>query len=292
MKRDHLSLLLAGALAGAHGCGGDDADACAACGAPSEAGVLAENSLKETSGLATSATHGGVFYAHNDAGDSSRFFAFGQGGADLGTYKIDSAQNVDWEDMSQGPCDAGSCLFIGDIGDNDLVRLAYTLYRLPEPTTIGPGEQTVTADRIVFTYPDGAHDAETLLVHPTTGVVTILTKTGGAAQIFELTPPLTTDRTFVAALVGEVEPTDGGKFSGGAIRPDGGAIVMRTTRGLLRYPMTPDQTAAKALAGAPCALQAPDETNGEAVAWLPAGDGIMTIGEGASATIHTLERGL
>lgn len=293
MTRARRSLLLAAALAlGPTGCGGEQDATCGACQAPAVAGAVAENSLKETSGLATSVAHDGVFYGHNDAGDSSRFFAFARDGADLGTYKLADAQNVDWEDMSQGPCDTGSCIFLGDIGDNVGDRLAYTLYRIPEPTTIGPGEQSLTADRIVFTYPDGPHDAETLLVHPVTGVVTIVTKEGGAAKIFELAPPLTTDRTFVAVDAGRVEPSDGGKFTGGAIRPDGGAIVMRTTRGLFHYAMDPDQSAAEALAGAPCALTTPDEVNGEAVTWLPAGDGILTIGDGENPAIHTLACGL
>lgn len=280
-------LLLAAALVGAHGpagCHGDDG--CGACEAPKATGTLADSELKETSGIATSATHDGVFYAHNDAGDTSRFFAFSRDGADLGIYKVKGADNVDWEDMAQGPCDAGSCVYLGDIGDNTGVRIAYTLYRVPEPTTIGPGEQSLPGDRIVFTYPNGANDAETLLVHPTSGVVTIITKTSGAATIFELVPPLTTGLTAMAREAGEVEPPDGGKFTGGAIHPDGTAIVLRTTKGLLRYPMTPDQSAADALAGAPCSLPAVAETNGEAVTWLQGGAGIMTIGEGAGAQIH------
>lgn len=283
----HPGLLLAAALAGAHGPAGCGADGdCGACRAPEASGALADPDLKETSGLATSAVHDGVFYAHNDAGDSSRFFALSRDGADLGSFKVMGAQNVDWEDMSEGPCDAGRCVYLGDIGDNNQDRLAYTLYRVAEPTTVGPGEQSLPGDRIVFTYPDGSHDAETLLVHPVTGVVTLVTKSGGAAQIFELAPPLTTDKTHMARAAGEVEPPDGGKFTGGAIHPDGTAIVLRTTKGLVRYPMTPDQSAAEALAGAPCTLPAAAETNGEAVTWLPSGAGIVTIGEGANAQLH------
>ncbi len=283
----HHGLFLAAALAGAHGpagCNGDDG--CGSCEAPTAAGALANPDLKETSGIATSATHDGVFYAHNDAGDSARFFGFSRDGADLGTYKVKGADNVDWEDMAQGPCDAGSCVYLGDIGDNTGVRIAYTLYRVPEPTTVGPGEQSLPGDRIVFTYPNGANDAETLLVHPTTGVVTIITKSSGAATIFELVPPLTIDKTHMAREAGEVEPPGGGKFTGGAIHPDGTAVVLRTTKGLLYYAMSPDQSAVAALAGAPCTLPAVAETNGEAVTWLQGGAGIMTIGEGAGAQIH------
>lgn len=282
----HPGLFLAAALAGASGPAGCGDAACRSCGGPSVAGALKNPDLTETSGLATSAAHDGVFYAHNDRGDASRFFAFSRDGADLGTYNVKDAQNEDWEDMSQGPCDAGSCIYIGDIGDNTGERIYYTVYRIPEPATIGPGEHTVAADRIAFTYPDMVNDSETLLVHPLTGVVTIVTKTDGPAKIFELAPPLTTDRTHMAVRAGEVEAPGGGKFTGGAIDPDGTAIVLRTTQGLVRYSMTPDQSAAEALAGTPCPLRSALETDGESVTWLPSGAGFMTIGEGAGAEIH------
>ena len=77
-----------------------------------------------------------VLFAHNDSGDRSRFFAVSRTGADLGVFEVTGAQNVDWEDMDRGPCPAGSCLYIGDIGDNDGSRLAYTVYRMTGPAQV------------------------------------------------------------------------------------------------------------------------------------------------------------
>ena len=235
-------------------CGGDsDLAACEDCGEPTARGPLANAKLTETSGITASSKLPDVIYAHNDSGDSSRFFAVSRTGADLGVFKVSGAQNIDWEDMDRGPCPAGSCLYIGDIGDNERERLAYTLYRAIEPTEVLPGEQSIAAERIVFTYPDGAHDAEVLLVHPVTGEVTIVTKVASdPAQVFALPLPLTTGKTLMAAQVGEVEPPGDGGFSGGSIHPDGTAILMRTGARLFYYPMQPEQTAAEALAGAPC----------------------------------------
>ncbi|HEY0134604.1 MAG TPA: hypothetical protein VGB85_11000, partial [Nannocystis sp.] len=223
-------------------CGG--AGTCPDCGEPARRGVLARAELDEVSGIVASSRLPDVLYVHNDAGDSSRFFAISPAGADLGVFAVKGAQNVDWEDMGRGPCPAGSCLYIGDIGDNDRDRLAYALYRIVEPTTISPGEHSVDADRLVFTYPDGAHDAETLLVHPVTGEVTIVTKVdSGTAQIFVLPRDLTTTKTLMATAAGElVSPSGDDRFTGGAIHPDGVAVLLRTSGGLFWYPMQPAQT--------------------------------------------------
>ena len=271
-------------------CGGDsDLAACEDCGEPTARGPLANDKLTETSGITASSKLPDVIYAHNDSGDSSRFFAVSRTGADLGVFKVSGAQNIDWEDMDRGPCPAGSCLYIADTGDNERERLAYTLYRMIEPTAVLPGEQSIDADRIVFTYPDGAHDAEVLLVHPVTGDLTIVTKIGSKpAPIFTLPQALTTGKTFMATRAGEVEPPSGdNKFTGGAIHPDGTAILMRTNSSLFYYPMRPDQTAAEALAGEPCELPVADEMLGEAVTWSADGAEFITIGEGAGAQVNT-----
>jgi hypothetical protein len=286
-------LLAAGCIVLA-GCTDPDAapgpDACLKCDAPGVQGALANPKLSETSGIAASMKRPDVFYAHNDAGNPPRFYAFSRTGADLGMFKVDNAQNVDWEDMDSGPCPAGDCLYIGDIGDNDRARLAYTLYRIIEPTEILPGEQEIAAERIVFTYPDGAHDAETMLVHPVTGDVTIVTKVAkGPSLVFALPPGLMPGKTFMAEQVGEVSPPVGKQeFSGGSIHPAGTALLMRTDQHLFVYPMQPEQTAAEALAGTPCEVQVADEQNGEAVTWLRVGAGteIITVGEGAGAEVH------
>lgn len=273
---------LAATLIAACGAG----EACPSCGGPMRQGALANPELLETSGIASSRM-ADVLFAHNDSGDRSRFFAVSLTGADLGVFEVTGAQNVDWEDMDRGPCPAGSCLYIGDIGDNDGSRLAYTVYRMTEPTAVMAGEQDIAAERLEFTYPDGAHDAEVLLVHPVTGEVTIVTKVeDGPAQVFVLPGELTTGKTLMATRVGEVRPPGGdSRFTGGSIHPDGAAILMRTRKSLFYYPMQPEQRAAEALAGEPCELPVADEMLGEAVTWLPGGAEFVTVGEGASAAI-------
>ena len=91
-------------------------------GAPTSAGTLASPGLVETSGLAASRVHPNVLYAHNDSGDSARIFVVGTNGAAQGVVSVTGAPAVDWEDIAVGKCPSGSCVFVGDIGDNDKVR--------------------------------------------------------------------------------------------------------------------------------------------------------------------------
>lgn len=265
---------------------------CPACGDPESRGTVENAELAELSGLAASIRHADVLYGHNDSSDSSRIFALSTTGAHLATFELEDARNEDWEDIAHSPCASGDCLWVADIGDNDGTRSEYAIYLMEEPATIEPGVHSVPSDRATFTYPDGPHDAEVLLVHPLTGAVTIVTKVEvGPASIYEL-PSLVPDAMLEATKVGEVDPPDGkSKFSGGAVHPEATGVLLRTNTRLFYWSMRPEQTVAQALAGEACQLPLAAETQGEAVAWLGAGEGIMTIGEGVNPSINVAECG-
>ena len=69
----------------------------------------------------------------------------------------------DWEDVSAAPCNrGGDCLYIGDIGDNEMSRGTIQVFRIVEPD---PGDrQTGRPQAISLTYPDGRHNAEAMFV--------------------------------------------------------------------------------------------------------------------------------
>lgn len=283
--------VLAFALTAASGCADDVV--CPACGDPESRGTVENAELAELSGLAASLRHADVLYGHNDSSDSSRIFALSTTGAHLATFELQDARNDDWEDIAYSPGSSGNYLWIADIGDNDGTRTEYAIYLMQEPETIEPGVHSVPSNRVTFTYPDGSHDAEVLLVHPLTGAVTLVTKVEvGPASIYEL-PSLVPDAMLEATKVGEVEPPDGkSKFSGGAVHPEATGVLLRTNSRLFYWPMRPEQTVAQALAGEACQLPLATETQGEAVAWLGAGEGIMTIGEGVNPSINVAECGV
>jgi hypothetical protein len=291
-------------LAACHGdgakCGGSGAAAkapstgfCASCSAPAAAGELARDAIGEASGVAASAIHDGIFYVHNDSGDRSRFFAVDRAGADRGTFEVSGAKNGDWEDMAKGPCaDGTSCLYFADFGGGkDKERATGTIYRVPEPAEIGAGTHTVEAESFVLTYPDGAHDSETLLVHPTTGIVTLVTKVkSGPSSIYEAPGPLAAGATVVLVKRGTLEPPHGSaKITGGSVHPRGEGILIRTYSDVFFYALGPDEAVAHALGGKPCAMPAPPEEKGEAVSWLASGKGFVLVGEGRGARLRVSE---
>ncbi|WP_437485388.1 hypothetical protein WME75_00740 [Sorangium sp. So ce1014] len=283
-----LSLLLSG-------CGASDppevrVSGCPRCAGVTQIGALPRGDIDECSGVVAGGVHPDALYVHNDHGDDARFFAIGLNGALRAEVNVAGAAAIDWEDIARGPCrtGGGSCLFLADIGDNDGERASYTVYSVPEPDTLGGAPQASTAEAFVLSYPDGRHDAETLLIHPTTGALTLVTKVNkGISRIYELPalPAAGAPATLVGA--GSIQPPSGSaRFTGGDVRPDGTGVLLRTSSRVLYYPMTPDQTVAQALAGSPCVLPSPDEEQAEAIAWVPGGWDYVTIGEGKEEPIH------
>lgn len=280
--------------AGGGGAGGDGGspiiDYCTACGDPATVGAIVNDAVSETSGLVASAIHQDVFYVHNDSGGDPAFFAIGADGQDLGTFDVGGAVVVDWEDIARGPCPAGSCLYLADIGDNAEQRSIYILYRVPEPDAVGQGG-TVDADAFSFVYPDGSHNAETLLVHPDTGVVTIVTKvSAGNSSVYEIELPSSPGAVLTATKTGEIAPPEGiVRFTGGDVHPASQGVLLRTYTNVFFYAALPGQSVAQALAGAPCVVPAAGEAQGEAIAWTRSGEGYLTVSEGANPDLHAVQ---
>jgi hypothetical protein len=126
-------------------------------------GALQGDAMRETSGLAASRRHPGLFWALNDSGDEARLFALDSSGRQLGEVHIDGARNLDWEDLAAWRDEQGQpWLAIADIGDNFAWRQTVQLYLLAEPE---PGARRATVARsIEFRWSDGPHDSESLAV--------------------------------------------------------------------------------------------------------------------------------
>ena len=133
---------------------------------------IGRKSMKEVSGLALSRSYPKVFWGHNDAGDGARFIAFHLNGKRLGRFKLKGALNRDYEDMSFGPClkSEGDCLYIGDIGNNDLTRTYVTIYEVPEPNPFSKEAQKKGHVKLKnwkkYTFDlKEAHNSEALIFH-------------------------------------------------------------------------------------------------------------------------------
>lgn len=255
--------------------------------------------LVEASGLAVSRTQPGVLWAHNDSGDTARVFAFGEDGRKLGTFTLDGAEAVDWEDMALGPAvdDAGDpvddadALYLADIGDNDGVRDSVTVYRVPEPeVTAGqdPVKETVgDVDQFTFTYPDGPRDAEALFVDRTDGMFYVIEKrlAGGPVGIYRGSlRDWDADATALPTLerVGTFRPGPStfASVTGADLSADGSVLAVRTYGSVRLFPRGDGDEMADVLAGEPCTGPVPVEAQGEAVAVAPDASAYYTLPEG------------
>jgi hypothetical protein len=259
-------------------------DLCAACGGRElvKLGTLQSPAISEVSGLVPSAVHPGAYYLHNDSGDSPRVFLVDLRGAVLAELELEGAEAVDWEDADGGPCGSERCVYVGDIGDNHEVRGRYTVYRFVEPRAIAGPIQAVAAEALPFVYPDGSHDAETLLVDEA-GAVFVVTKVdAGLSGIYAFPAPLTPGREVTLERVGTVTPPYGvPQLTGGAAGPRG--VLLRSYSSLFLFPGADVRAA---LAGKPCMLAVALERQGEAVAWTGQGLGYLTVSEGQAAAIY------
>ncbi len=202
-------------------------------GAPSRLAILAEKQIDESSGLAASRLTHGIFWTHNDSGDGPFVYAFDREGKSRGTFRVAGARNTDWEDMAAAQINGRAFLYVGDIGDNSSRRAEIVVYRFPEPALASEAQSAVQAtepaEAIRLKYPDGAQDAETLMVHPASGDIYIVTKVGtGAAGIYRLRAAAATSAVNTLERVGEVSLPGlfGGFITGGDISPDGRRVVL------------------------------------------------------------------
>jgi hypothetical protein len=210
-------------------------------GPPATIATLQDKTISESSGLAASRLTPGAYWTHNDSGDGPFIYAFDTRGDSFGVFRVAGAQARDWEDMAAGPGPEGGkgkpYLYLGDIGDNNEARAEIVVYRVPEPalttdtrkfTKIRPGA-TQPAEAIRLRYPDGAHDAETLLVHPVSGHIYIITKVVIAnPAVYEAAPPFTVDKPITMTRLGVVNVPSlfGGVLTGGSISPDGRHVAL------------------------------------------------------------------
>src|SRR6478735_8443420 len=128
----------------------------------------------EASGLARSETIPGAFWTVGDATGTDTITAVDLSGLLRAEVKVDGMAADNAEAIASAACDGGRCLFVGDIGDNSSQRDHVAVYRMPEPKA---GQKTVSAQEWAYTYPDGAHNAESLMV--TAHEIVIISKPDG-----------------------------------------------------------------------------------------------------------------
>lgn len=258
-------LLLAGALpAGAAAAeSGDGAD---------RSFTIEDPRITESSGLAASRAHPGVYWTHNDSDDGPYVYAVdSRTGKTVATITMTGVGRPrDVEAISLGP---DGDLYVGDIGDNlDGSWDHVWIYRFPEPKELK--DATVRATQFDVKYADGPRNAEALMVHPVTGRVYIASKKEGGGGLYEGPARLTTGSVNVFRRVGEVPWVTDGAFS-----PDGKELVLRSYFSARAYAFADGRL------GADHAVRAPLQRQAESVTYTADGSALMFGSEGTRSDV-------
>jgi hypothetical protein len=254
---------------------------------PPAAFTIQDPAITESSGLAASSRHPGVYWTHNDsAPDGSPapylYAVDGESGRTLATITLSGAGVAarDIEAVSTGP---DGDLYVGDIGDNyDGGWDEVWIYHLPEPEELADG--TVTPTVYAVQYEDGPRDAEALMVHPETGRVYIVSKKedGGAALYASAEDGLSEDGVNTFERV-----TDIGLWTtDGAFSPDGTRLFLRGYFGSQMYAWPePDGPPEPIDREVPMPLQ----EQGESVTFTADGAALMLGSEGEASPVEPVE---
>ncbi|MFI5807268.1 WD40 repeat domain-containing protein [Streptomyces sp. NPDC051561] len=189
--------------------------------------TIKDSRITESSGLAASRAHPGVYWTHNDQDGPYVYAVDGKSGETVARITMRGVGKPrDMEAISVGPDGA---VYVGDIGDNLGGTWDHVwIYRFPEPKVLK--DQTVDAAQYDVKYADGARNAEALMVHPRTGRTYIASKEEDGAGLYEGPERLATGRTNVFRKVADVPWVTDGAFS-----PDGRKLVLRSYLGAEEY---------------------------------------------------------
>lgn len=271
---------------------------CEAYGAPMQSGTVEPSELNALSGVATSHSQPDIIFAHNDH-ERAVVYALDVQGKLHAKITLESAMATDIEDIATGPCGTQRCVFLADVGDNAAQRREYSILQFVEPTVPAmPGSTAMTAtfERYRFTYEDGSHNAESLMVSPD-GTLYVVTKlapgsggnvmANGASSVYRLAAPLSTSTVARATKVATLPvPASGDQAaSAAAAHPCGQGFLLRTYNRVYEF-VTPKGGNFEASFGVmPNVVAMPNEPQSEGIDYRADGKGFITSGEGARAPI-------
>lgn len=241
--------------------------------------------LTEISGLAVGRLNPDVLWAHDDSGGGPLLHALAEDGRVLQVYELDVSP-YDWEDLAVGPGPEPdrAYVYVADVGDNGRRRDHVTLLRLEEPlvpTTPGPPR---ALPHVAFSlrYPDGAHDAEALVIDGSTGALYVITKDPAGGDAYRT--PLPLDPAWTTASPGTfVRVTDDRPLPADVTAADatalGDRVVLRTYTAGYELLRPRDGTFEELFRAEPCPFAVPFLGQFESLAIDPDGTVLYTTTE-------------
>jgi hypothetical protein len=271
-------------------------------GPPVMVGKIETADITESSGLSASECQD-VLWTHNDAGNAPLVFAMDLTGKHLGTWKVEGAKSVDWESIATHRDASGRCfLLIADFGDNDERRESVEIYRIPEPAITGKTASSTAANPLPtagvevmrYTYADGSQNAETLLVHPRSGDIYVVTKEkSGPAGVHRIKQQYGSPDVLTTEKVGDVSvpSTPEGLLTGGSFSPDGTRLMLCDKKGGYEFVLPAGSTNVDDIwKQKPALVDVGDRKQGEGVSYGRDGVSLYASSEKKHAPLYVITR--
>ncbi|WP_078843656.1 hypothetical protein [Streptomyces albus] len=238
---------------------------------------IEDERIKESSGLAASRAHPGVYWTHNDSEDGPYVYAVDSStGRTVATVTLGGIEPRDIEGISIGP---GGMVHVGDIGDNmGGTWPEVWVYRFKEPEKLR--DTTVTPTRFTVRYDGGPRDAESLMVHPRTGRMYIVSKHKEGGGLYEGPAEASASGVNTFRRIADIDEwaTDA------AFSPDGTRLVVRGYFGGGAYRWQDGKPAKLSMTPG-----VPVQRQGESVTFTPDGRALMFGSEGLRSTVTRVE---
>ena len=168
---------------------------------------VAPGIVDEASGLADSRTLDGYLWTHQDSGYPSELFLVSKDAKTIKKFPVPGTSYLDWEDIAAGPGPEPGVhyLYIGDIGSNAHPnRPNCTINRVKEISSVDGSFTADAVEKIIYRYPDGPRDAETLMIDPDTKDLYIVSKEAAAVNLYRLPYPQPAGQEMTAERIGAI----------------------------------------------------------------------------------------
>lgn len=265
-----------------------------------QSGTLDADQIHESSGVAAGRMNMGMFWTHNDSRDAPKLYLIDGRGQHHGTWRIDGAEAVDWEDICSFNDGETAWLAIADTGDNARRRDHVSLYVVAEPALprdveTRHAQRVKSLQRLDFTYRGGPQDCEAVGYDPVSRHFVIITKRpsggpapfAGPADVFLL--PAVPPTGDVPRILDPVASISGIQVTACDVRADGGGVLLLTYRNALWYLRHADEPWANVFAaGHGQWIRMPFRRQGESVCFEPDGRHLFLTSEGVKQPVWRL----
>ena len=262
-------------------------------------GIIESDEIIEASGIEASSKNPGVFWTFNDSGGENKIYAFSTSGKELGTYIIEGAINIDWEDITIDPglTENEHYLYIGDFGDNGKSRYFKYIYRIPEPSVDSSQApiDTIIEDvrRLIYRYPEGIkYNAESLMIDPLNKDIYIVLKEYDS-RVYKVKRPYSFHQN-TEVIIDTLEVVSSlflqSKANAADISSNGREVLIKDDDVVYYWNRNDDESIAEILTKDPIILPYIQEPNGEGICWNSDASGYYTLSEGLHPQLYFYPR--